>query len=195
MTAVKITFEGSGGSEVFTSGADMKWVGEAILDPRWEKTDFYDVAWKNAIVYSTVVGNASWPPERLAVAAKPTSPQMTAFDSTDDHDSKGQFKGLQPAALAGIVVGAVLLAALTAVVTFLLTRRRYQSLKKAKIHSNPRQGNIFTQASAHTERDERPPAYMDSRSTCGLNNWQYTYVTNLSRSACYYCSSLSPTIA
>jgi hypothetical protein len=196
ITAVKINFQGSGGSEVFVSGTDTKWVGESLLAPGWEETNFDDGSWQTAIVYPSTVANTPWPPDRrlapstLAVAARLTSPQTTVTSSPDNQDSSGN---LQPGAWAGIVVGAALLAAaLAAVATFFLTRRRYQPMKRASLassghvaytsvpptiqttpftyppnHAHQESLSTFAPASAPTEHHDYPPAYVGSNDGTG----------------------------
>jgi hypothetical protein len=196
ITAVKINFQG-GGNEVFVSGSDMKWVGESLLAPGWEETNFDDGSWQTATVYPPTVANTPWPADRrrapstLAVATRLTSPQTTITSSPENQDSSGN---LQPGAWAGIAVGAALLAALAAIATFFLTRRRYQPMKRANLassghiahtsvhptiqtipftyppnHTHRESLSTFAPgpASAPTEHHDYPPAYVGSSDGTG----------------------------
>jgi hypothetical protein len=191
ITAVKINFQG-GGNEVFVSGSDMKWVGESLLAPGWEETNFDDGSWATAIVYPSTVADAAWgpawqrrQPSTLAVATRLISPQTTITSSPENRDSSGN---LQPGAWAGIVVGAALLAAaLSAVATFFMTRRRYQRLASSSHiahtsvpptmqttpliylpnHAHQESLSTFAPGSALTEHHDSPPAYAGSNHGTG----------------------------
>ncbi|RXW16359.1 hypothetical protein EST38_g9493 [Candolleomyces aberdarensis] len=194
LTALKINFQGSGGSEVLVSGPDTKWVGESLLAPGWEETNFDDGSWQTAVVYPSAIANTPWPPDRrsspltIAVGAKLTPPQAVVQNSTV---GPGSDDNLQPGAWAGIVVGAALLAAaLAAIATFFFTRRRYQPKKRESTasssyvayvsvpptiqttpypsnHVHQEQVNSFTQGPEAVERGDYPPAYMGSENAAG----------------------------
>ncbi|RXW16739.1 hypothetical protein EST38_g9116 [Candolleomyces aberdarensis] len=186
ITALKINFQGSEASEVLVSGPDMKWVGESLLAPGWEETDFDDGSWQTAVVYPSAIANATWPPDRrrlpltIAVGAKPNSIA-----------GRGSDGNLQPGAWAGIVVGAaLLLAALAVIATFFFTRRRYQPKKRESIASSSyvayvsapatiqttpyplspihqEQVTSFTPGPEVVEQGDHPPAYMGSENATG----------------------------
>ncbi|RXW16740.1 hypothetical protein EST38_g9115 [Candolleomyces aberdarensis] len=194
ITALKINFQGSRGSEVLVSGPDMKWVGESLLAPGWEETDFDDGSWQTAVVYRSEIANTIWPPDRrrlpttIAVGAKLTPPQVPVPNSTA---ALGPDGNLQPGAWAGIVLAAALLsAALASIATILFTRRRYRPRRRESTassryvayvsipptiqttsyplsHIHQEQMNSFTPDPEVAERGDCPPAYMKGENATG----------------------------
>jgi hypothetical protein len=64
VAAIKISFDGSKDSETFITGPNMRWKGEALLEPGWVEVDFDDSNWQDAVVFSPQLANAIWDPHR-----------------------------------------------------------------------------------------------------------------------------------
>ncbi|RXW20469.1 hypothetical protein EST38_g5384 [Candolleomyces aberdarensis] len=144
VAAIKISFDGNKESETFITGANMKWRGEALLEPGWVEVDFDDSKWNDAVVFSPQLANAIWAPHRRR------SPTMMLVGTSLPHPSTissvpvassvpvhigGPTWGdwtitLGPRELAGILIGlAFVTVVLAGMAAFL--RARLKSIRRA----------------------------------------------------------------
>ena len=144
--AVRVSFTASSGSvapETFHTGSDQTWLSTRIFGSGWEQPGYDDSQWPAATtmpesVNGTLVWGAVSTPEKLNLAT--AIPQMasggvvtivaaptgTAQGITGGNGTGANGIVLSNAQLAGMVVGITLGAALIgALVSYLLTRRRY----------------------------------------------------------------------
>ena len=67
VAAIEISFDGIKDSETFITGPNMKWKGQALLEPGWVEVDFDDSTWQDAVVFSPQLANVIWSPQRRIV--------------------------------------------------------------------------------------------------------------------------------
>ncbi|KAF5341091.1 hypothetical protein D9611_006147 [Ephemerocybe angulata] len=147
--AVRIKYN-DGSSQIFQTGMDQTWLGNKLFGEGWEQPEYDDRDWKAAKVLDDRFKTSIWAqtsdptPKKILVASDiPALPPSSTvvwkevstdtsqnLDSTSTSQSRavGSHTDITKAQLAGSLIGAILIASiLSAMVTFLFTRRRYKT--------------------------------------------------------------------